>query len=1254
MMREGDRIAERFELEQFAGAGGMGEVYRARDLHSGESVAIKILRQGISPQQQARFISEGRILAELRHPAIVRYVDHGITSKGEPYLVMAWLEGEDLGTRLCREGLTVAETVALGIRVAEALGAAHMREIVHRDLKPGNLFLPQRALSACTLIDFGIARLAYQPRVTRTGVILGTPGYMAPEQVRGKREVDARTDVFALGCTLFECLTGEPAFAGEDVQALLVKILIEEVPRVGELCAGVPAALEDLLARMLAKDPDQRPRDGARVASALAAIKLHGPPSSNPKASPRPGLSLGEQRLLSVVLCAGEPTAVAAVAQTLSMDDRSASQETLRRVSEAHGARLEVFSDGSLSALLSGNGIATDQAVQAARCALALFQLLPERPMALATGRGEVSGRLPVGEVMERAASMLRDREGAPRIAVDEVTAGLLDLRFEVASGEAGLELRAERELFHGARSRTGKPAACVGREREIATLKAIFAECIAEPVTRVALVTAPAGVGKSRVAFEFVAELEQRGEAPQLWFGRGDPMSAGSAFAVLGQVIRRAAGLLSGEPLATKQQKLRARVARHIGDAEGARAAEFLGEIAGVPFPEGDRGTLRAARRDASTMEGYIRKAWVDFVTAECNAAPLLIVLEDLHAGDLPTIELIDHALRAERQQPLMVLALARPEVYDIFPRLWANRGVQEIRLPGLTPKASERLVRQVLGADASAALVQRLVQQADGHAFYLEELIRAAAEGKRDPLPGTVVAMLEARLSALSPEARRVLRAASIFGDVFWKASVAALLDDAGARAAGDQLADLVEREILVRREVSRFPGEKEYGFRRGLLREGASAMLTDEDRRLGHRLAGAWLERMGEADGLKVAEHFERGGEQSRAAGWYARAAEQSLRGGDLREARASARILELSRERLTPKGSAAIAEGPDPAAHLGEAEAALADGDVAAAMVRARVRLGSEPLAEPKALGAAASLFRSMGQRDAAEESLRRMEQLAASLDRRAFAWLDLARAERARDEAGDPFQALRFDERALSVFSAAGEPADAALAGIGVGLDYCHLGAHKKAEQALRGALAAVDPRGTTSLLATIEIGRVLADRWALGEARDLLEDAREAARAHGNHYRAGLISTLLGRIHLRRGDLVAAEREAMAALELLSFAPLPCTVARSIVAMVRLGEGKKAEALVTARKARAEREALGAAGLEDAFVRLSYLEALIASDSPIKIRVPLSRARHRLLAAAAQIDDNALCESFLQSVPEHARTLDLAHHWLGE
>ncbi|HEU4734219.1 MAG TPA: AAA family ATPase, partial [Kofleriaceae bacterium] len=443
--------------------------------------------------------------------------------------------------------------------------------------------------------------------------------------------------------------------------------------------------------------------------------------------------------------------------------------------------------------------------------------------------------------------------------------------------------------MIHGARTLLGRPTSCVGRDWELSALTAILDECIDERETRAVIVTAAAGMGKSRLAAELVARVQRRDAPVAVWVGRGDSLRAGSTLDLLAQALRGALGLHRGEPLAERHARIRTRVAERVAEPERKRVAEFLGELVGAPFPaDGEAGaSLRAARQDAQLMSEQMRRAWLDFLDAEAAAHPVLLVLEDLHWGDFGTVRFIDTALRDRSHRPWMVLALARPEVFEVFPKLWAERhSVQEIRLKELGRKAGERLVRQVLGDSVGPETIERLVKQADGNAFYLEELIRAAAEGKDGALPDTVLAMVETRLGRLAVEARRVLRAASVFGEVCWEGGVAVLLGGAmGATMVGDWLAVLIEQEVLAVRPHSRFPGERELMFRHALLREGAYASLTEDDRRLGHRLAGDWLERRGEADPMVLASHFELGGDGERAASYYLHAAEQALHIHDL---------------------------------------------------------------------------------------------------------------------------------------------------------------------------------------------------------------------------------------------------------------------------------------------------------------------------------------------------------------------------------
>jgi len=355
----GSTVAGRFVVTARAASGGMANVYRGLDRETGQPVAIKVLAQG-TEDEGGRFAREVNVLSSLRHPAVVRYIAHG-ASGDRQYLVMEWLDGETLRQRLVRGRLKLAEGVTLVRTLAEALAEAHAHGIVHRDVKPSNVLLPLDGdLGGSKLLDFGIAHLHGSTRVnTHTGMMLGTPGYMAPEQARGEPDIDARTDLFALGCVLHESVCGQPAFSGEHPMALLAKILFDEPPPMRQLRPDAPEGLESLARVMLAKNRDERPAGAREVVERLEALGAL--PEGDPGAARAPVITRGEQRLLSVVLAAsqapaldskkdddGDPTA--RVVYRLQRNVRSSVEEgavaALRKAVGPYGGRLERLADG--------------------------------------------------------------------------------------------------------------------------------------------------------------------------------------------------------------------------------------------------------------------------------------------------------------------------------------------------------------------------------------------------------------------------------------------------------------------------------------------------------------------------------------------------------------------------------------------------------------------------------------------------------------------------------------------------------------------------------------------------------------------------------------------------------------------------------------------------------------------------------------------------------------------------------------------
>lgn len=1270
----------------------MGTVYRAADLHAGGTVALKVLRD-VTDDNIKRFGTEAEVLHRLRHPRIVRYVAHGQMTDGKLYIAMEWLSGQTLSRRMKATSLTLSEAYEVALALSEAVAVAHHAGVLHRDIKPGNIWLVDGEPSRIKLLDFGLARGGVgREALTHTGELLGTPGYIAPEQARGSRDIDPRADVFSLGAVFYLCFTGRRAFTGDDALAVLAKLVLESPARIGEVRPGLPPALESLVARMLAKVRDDRPRDGAAVLQELepmrdAVVGAKVDPSSRSGSSlePLPSITVKEQRIMSLVLA------------RLDVPDEQAAERmrALQTAVEPYGGSLDRLIDGSLIVTVAV-GRPAEQTARAGRCALALRTILGAAPIALAAGRGLKTQGGVLGEAIDRAADLL-SLGHEDRVRIDEAAAALMRDRFDVGRDPHGYFLRGVQGEDDYTRKLLGRPTKLVGRNRELRNLEALFEECISEPVSRAVLVTAPAGVGKSRLRYEFLRRLTQQGvvidedgdeRAFQVWMGRGDPMSAGAAFGMVAGALRRVIGVRLGEPFERRRRKLLARIRRTVPSGDAQRVAEFVGELIGTPFDDATSVQLRAARQDPVVMGDQMRRAFEDFLRAETAQRPVLIVLEDLHWGDRPSLSLLDAVLRNLQERPFMVLAFARPEIHQSFPGLWAERDLQEVRLARLTPKACATLVRQVLGEGASDELVERVVGRAEGNAFYLEELIRAAAEGRGDRLPESVLAMVQSRLDALHGQARRILRGASVFGQVFWRDAVAALVGREGCSDLDHWLSDLEDRELVTRRPDARFRGQTEYVFRHALLREAAYAALTENDRALGHRLAGGWLESVGDEEPVVLAEHFERGGDAAHATRWYMKAAEQALEGDDLDGAMARAergvacgadgealgelRLLQANAHRWRGEFAEMRARVEVAAENLDTGSArwckamgnlavacrATADYDGLVSVAEELAALDPPPVYQPAHAEAAARTAQQLfiiGWARPADDLLRRVEPLTPVLENThpaVVGWMENARAFGAL-YLGDAGTYLELSRRSARRFERAGDVRSEANARVHLGFAFLQVGAYPEAEVALREALVAARRLGLFNVVATAmnNLGLALAHTGRLEEATAVETEAIRLAASQEDRRLEGGSHHYLAIITAMRGDHAEASRIARHAASMLHVAPPLRAHALATRARCLLEQGLRDEALTVATEALEQLESLGGIEEGEAAVRLVYAEALEHAGKPDQARAHMAVALARLEQRAMRITDVTWRERFLNEVAENRRTVELARAW---
>jgi tetratricopeptide (TPR) repeat protein len=630
----------------------------------------------------------------------------------------------------------------------------------------------------------------------------------------------------------------------------------------------------------------------------------------------------------------------------------------------------------------------------------------------------------------------------------------------------------------------------------------------------------------------------------------------------------------------------------------------------------------------------------------------------------------------------------LARPDVEDLFPKLWAARGCQAVRLVGLSATAAHQLVYEVLGDAATPGIAARLVDRAAGNAFYLEELIRAAANGQLEDLPDTILAMVQARLERLPSEARRILRAASVFGGEFWHGGVEMLVGASGDVARW--LEDLAEQELIARRPSSKFPRDREYVFRHAIVREAAYATLVDSDRAQGHRLAGAWFEACGDAEPLLMAEHFERGGESARAVACYARAAGQALEGNDLasavaivdRAVKCGAQGEILGRLRLVDaearnwRGEYVFGE-----ASALEALAVLPRGADAWFAAVKQVAFASSKLRKADELVALASDVLAIER--AGEVSHLHVVAIAdltshlilsgarADITAAGFDWLENVKGRPgARHPAalamvcetkafralltGDEIESRRYLLAAIDFYEQAGCRRNASLCRGNLAYQQMGFGAFSAAEQGLQDVLRDAEHLGLHMLAswATQGLGLVAARLGRLEEAEQLVSRVALEAATHGDKQSEALSRCCLGFVLAESGKLEKAEQEAKTAVELAGAAPYRST-ALAVLARVLLARGRAAEALGYAEEGIGAMEAKGCEEFES-LLRLVHVEALRIVGRDEAARRAIGAARDRLLARAAKLGEADLRRSFLERVPEHVRTLALATELLRD
>jgi len=863
-------------IEREVGRGGAGVVYRAFDTQTDQVVALKVIAgdAGVAAEDEARLQREGELLSSLDHPGIVKTVAYGhLEDTEQAFVAMEWLDGEDLAVRQARAPLRLRQIVHLALAVSDALGAAHEAGVVHRDIKPSNIFLcrppsdsPESPLDFIPkLVDFGVA-VCENIRVTRTGDLVGTPAYMAPEQARGDAPIDARCDVYSLGATIFELVAGRPPHVGPTAIATLARLVTTPAPRLSDLRRDCPPLLDDLVQRMLQTDPELRPASVAEVVGPLAALLRESGavpltiPPSEPLLSSRLGTSAS--RLLTSIVA-------------LRFPQSSARDRALDYLAERGADAVRLGQDAIVAHLGARRAVGTE-----ASTALDLGRRLAQAgaQVGVASGRARVQLRgatgevRPVGEVVDRASALARDAR--PGVALADVTTSELGRgRYEFRARDDGSAIVGEQ--IRGARAERVGGAPFVGREPELAQVLAAFERCFRDCTPVLVTLSGAPGIGKTRLRREVLARILSQSSAPVVVLQRAEAYARGHALGAATDVLRSIIELPKGSTAEEAEHAILSRLGPPGQEEVDAGSRRLLASLlANTALPDGidPRGA-----RDALWL------AMTDLVLQVLATQPTIIVMEDLQWADPESIGWIDHLLGRAAQRPLLVLGVLRPQFWTDHPTRFTGRDHVRVELRPLSRRASWTLAKALVGEEADEETLDRIAEQAAGLPLFTEELARLTALGGDARHAPTIEAAIQVSLDALDEECRDAVGRLSVLGLSGWDAALEAL----GMRHAEGVMKALSAAEVLIEQNVSRFVGAREWAFKHALVRDVAYESLGEAERKELHTLAARWLASMGE-DAATVAAHFDLGGEQQAAAEYWARAAEHALATNALAEA------------------------------------------------------------------------------------------------------------------------------------------------------------------------------------------------------------------------------------------------------------------------------------------------------------------------------------------------------------------------------
>jgi tetratricopeptide (TPR) repeat protein len=1204
-VQRGDRIGP-YVLDTLLAQGGMAVVYRARSVATQTDVALKIPTIGSETTDDVLeyMRHEVQAMARLSHPHIVPVLDWGTTPDGLFFLAMPLVEDRslrDVAGRLDERGI-----LALVDQLLDALAYAHDRGVVHRDVKARNLLIAHKDGGAphLWLTDFGIASLDRKGPLDHAGGPIGTPTYMAPEQLTPGPLVGPEADLYAVGVLLYLLFEGRRPFAGQTLDEVIANRRAAPRPRfTPRALRAIPPGLELIVQRLLQEDPLSRYPSASSLRRALSEL-------TTGASSARDGevcLECGERLPPGTGFCPVCETGVSTIIDTgpspatmathaarnvtaLAVRLDPAQRPLVAALLERAGAHVKWAGDGLAFAAMGVHGSTGAEVAQAAELGLALGSFA-HAGVGIASGTVRMAGTsvLDIGADRARA---LADRAPPGRVHVEERLRGSLSALDASSVVEPGAFLLDARALASRVRMSEARITPLLDAAHDVAQNKRARA---------ITLVAAP-GMGKSLALSELAERLEGEGWTCLSASAQNerDPLGA------LRDAIRGWAGVWPGADRAAFARELEGRT---HDPALALRVASVLSEpSAGVPS-----GGARARALD-------VIGAWIGRVAED---APVLLAIDDLPQLDATSRELA--SLLAERlaDRPVLVVASARPTDTPL-------EASGAMMLGPLTEDDAGSLISGL--GEASPTERTRMLRLAEGHPGRLLELARLWRNRASAELPTTYDDVVHARIDALSADERSLLSLAASLGRTLWSAQLLAIAD-ASSRSRLPVLVDrLIGAELIEWVEPSSIPGTRELRFTNETLRETARATLPHERARTLHAEAAMWLERnaahLGGSALESIASHWELAGATPRAAAWEVRAGRRAEALGSMQDAldRYQRALAHLDRQgavtsSVRPDGAPPLpVDVPGLLCALCRVAAASGDKEVARRAAERALAVEEPPraLVRGQARAALAEMARMEGEPD------------------RALAFIDAALAELGDDGdrilraqllgrrgwilgyvLGKNDEGRASSERALMLLDGLDVPAIESHVYSELGANELRAGRWDRQLECNRRALALAQEAEELpgQVRAHINLSVCYTNRGELERAADHASSAASTALRTGLHRSRVVALNNLGIVRLDQGDLDEARRLLELVVELCARFGIRDILQETLpmLGRVALGQGQHDEAL---RHARAGAESASAENNPVGVALGLRVEALVHARSGdlVAARAALERA----------------------------------------